>query len=153
MPTVSAASLGIFRSIKIILEVISFDDALAAEAAILQSIGHHFVHGGLAYEEAFAKLLDRVVRFVTDIQHFLIPFPSFCFVAPPTGFEPVTPALTVRHSTVELRRNIGGPGRDRTSGSGIFNPQLYRLSYRAILVIVVGFEPTANGLKARYSSN
>ena len=70
-----------------------------------------------------------------------------------TGFEPVTPALTVRRSTVELRRNIGGSGRDRTSGSGIFNPQLYRLSYRAILVIVVGFEPTTNGLKVRYSAN
>ena len=42
--------------------------------------------------------------------------------------------------------------RVELSTAGIFIPALYLLSYEAILVIVVGFEPTTYGLKVRYST-
>ena len=43
--------------------------------------------------------------------------------------------------------------RVELSTAGIFIPALYLLSYEAILAIVVGLEPTTNGLKVRYSTN
>ena len=59
-----------------------------------------------------------------------------------TGFEPATSCSQSRRSTrlsyfpykkegLEIGRKNGGSGRDRTADTGIFNPLLYRLSYRA----------------------
>lgn len=59
-----------------------------------------------------------------------------------TGFEPATSCSQSRRSTrlsyfpykrgiKKLGEKNGGSGRDRTADTGIFNPLLYRLSYRA----------------------
>ena len=59
-----------------------------------------------------------------------------------TGFEPATSCSQSRRSTrlsyfpykkgiLRNGRKNGGSGRDRTADTGIFNPLLYRLSYRA----------------------
>ena len=49
-------------------------------------------------------------------------------VRPPKTKHP-TPAETV----VGLTFHAGGSGRNRTADTGIFNPLLYQLSYRAIV--------------------
>ena len=52
------------------------------------------------------------------------------------------------------RRNLhefGGPGRNRTTDTRIFNPLLYRLSYRAIFEAKIGFSRNKTAkTKARY---
>lgn len=73
-----------------------------------------------------------------------------------TGFEPATSCSQSRRSTrlsyfpykkegLEIGRKNGGSGRDRTADTGIFNPLLYRLSYRG--VIVIGYCLTTERIK------
>lgn len=70
-------------------------------------------------------------------------------MAPLTGFEPITLALTVLRSTIELQGN-GGLRGSRTppasaylfSSQRVYSPSIGTL---AIMVLTVGFEPTLNG--------
>ena len=47
---------------------------------------------------------------------------------------------------------FGALGENRTPDTRIFNPVLYRLSYKCILVYRVGIEPTTYGLRVRRST-
>ena len=47
---------------------------------------------------------------------------------------------------------IGALGENRTPDTRIFNPVLYHLSYKCILVYRVGIEPTTYGLRVRRST-
>ncbi len=52
-------------------------------------------------------------------------------MAPFAGLEPATYGLTVRRSTDWTKRELyGASRRNRTTDTRIFNPLLYRLSYR-----------------------
>ena len=48
-----------------------------------------------------------------------------------TRFELVPQGFAVLRITVLLPRHIGASRRNRTADTGIFNPLLYRLSYRS----------------------
>ena len=67
------------------------------------------------------------------------------YMAPFAGLEPATYGLTVRRSTNWTKRELyGASRRNRTTDTRIFNPLLYRLSYRGNGALLNGFSAVSS---------